>query len=466
MVSRALGFVTATLLVFASGGTARAVGGQTFGVANDIPTNLYTLVATGVLSAMIFPHIMRSIQQKAPRELDRLITVCVAAAVLVTVVAILAAPLIIRVYAPNWPAAWTELGVLMAYLCMPQLFFFIIYAVIGQVLNAHERYWPFAWAPVISNLVAIAGIIVFLAVTGGAVGDIGEWSTGMAVMLCLSTTAAAGTQTILVVVALRGVGYRYRPRWSIAGLGHLGRTGSWMFGGAMIGQLAFVFVSIAATAAGAALNEANQDGASLNSYALALMVFLVPHGVFTVSIVTEQFTRLSRDVEAGEVSQVGIEVDRGLLIVATISAVFTAGFVVFGPAVAGLIWDAPVIGVVLAWLAPGLLPFSQIYLLNRASMALRDPRAVFLTQATVAVVTGGGAILSGAILDPALVVPAIAGATTVAQFAGWLVAFVLLRRRLHRDHVPGPSWVAAAGSLARLVVAGVVAAVGVLMVQS
>lgn len=465
IVSRLLGFVKATLLVAAIGGTARSVGGQAFGVANDVPTNVYTLLATGVLSAMIFPQIMRAIQRKTSDDLDRLLTLCISAAFVVTVLATAAAPLFVRLYAPDWPPEWTELGVFMAYLCMPQLFFFIVYAAIGQVLNAHERYAPVAWAPALSNLVAIASILLFLAVTGGATGGVEQWTPEMVVLLCVGITAGAVVQTAVVVVALRGIGYRFRPRRGISGIGHLGQTGAWMLGGALVGQIAFVFVSITATGAGAALNEQGRDGASLNSYALAFMVFLVPHGVFTVSVVTELFTRVSRSVEAGVSNDIGPQVDRGLRVVGTVSAVFVAGFIIFGPLFTQLLWDAAVIGVVLAWLAPGLVPFSQIYLLNRASMALRDPRAVFLTQGTAAAVSGGAAIVVGATLPPEQVVIGIAAATTAAQFLAWLVAFALLRRRLMAEGAAGPRWSGMVRGVAQLALAGAVSVAGIALLR-
>lgn len=465
VVSRALGFAKATLLVIAIGGTARSVGGQTFGVANDVPTNLYTLLATGVLSAMIFPQIMRAIQRKSTHDLDRLLTLIIVSAFALTAIATLAAPLLVRLYAPEWPPEWTELAVFMAYLCMPQLFFFIVYAALGQLLNAHERYRPFAWAPALSNVIAIGSLLAFLAATGGATGGVSEWAPWMVALLCLGTLAGTVGQTVLVTVALRGVGYRFRPRWGVADVGHLGRTGAWMLGGALTGQLAYVLVSIAATGAASLLNETSRDGASLNSYGLAMLVFLVPHGVFTVSIVTELFTRVSRAVESGDASEVGTSVDRSLRIVGWVSALFTAGFLIFGPTFSDLLWGSPVIGIVLAWLAPGLLPFSQIYLLNRASMALSDPRAVFYTQLTAAVTTGVGAIICGALLPPEAVVIGIAAVTSAAQYLAWVVAFLLLRRKLLADAIPAPRWRNLGVGLLQVVAAAGIGAAGVLVLQ-
>ena len=42
-----------------------------------------------------------------------------------------------------------------AVICMPQLFFYGLYTVFGQVLNADGRFAAFTWAPVLANVVAI-----------------------------------------------------------------------------------------------------------------------------------------------------------------------------------------------------------------------------------------------------------------------------------------------------------------------
>ena len=52
LVSRALGFLKAMLLVAAIGGTSEAIGGQTFEIANSAPTYLFALIAGGVLGVL------------------------------------------------------------------------------------------------------------------------------------------------------------------------------------------------------------------------------------------------------------------------------------------------------------------------------------------------------------------------------------------------------------------------------
>ncbi len=46
--------------------------------------------------------------------------------------------------------------VLFARFCLPQIFFYGLYVLIGQMLNARGRFGPMMWAPILNNVVAIA----------------------------------------------------------------------------------------------------------------------------------------------------------------------------------------------------------------------------------------------------------------------------------------------------------------------
>ena len=58
------------------------------------------------------------------------------------------------------------LAVAFAYWCLPQIFFYALYSLLGEVLNARGVFGPFTWAPVLNNVVAIAGLVVFVALFG------------------------------------------------------------------------------------------------------------------------------------------------------------------------------------------------------------------------------------------------------------------------------------------------------------
>ena len=160
IVSRALGFVRVAILAAAIGvvGSASA---DTFAIANQLPNSIYALTVGGLLSAVLVPQIVRSARD--PDGGARYI---------------IAAPALVQLYSVSaesgrgfTPEAFA-LATTFAYLCLPQIFFYALYSLLSETLNARNIFGPFAWAPVINNVVSIVGLIVFLVL--GTVG--GFWS--------------------------------------------------------------------------------------------------------------------------------------------------------------------------------------------------------------------------------------------------------------------------------------------------
>ena len=58
------------------------------------------------------------------------------------------------------------LAIALAYWCIPQLFFYGLYALVGETLNARRVFGPYTWAPIVNNVVSIAGFLVFIALFG------------------------------------------------------------------------------------------------------------------------------------------------------------------------------------------------------------------------------------------------------------------------------------------------------------
>ncbi|MGO8608773.1 lipid II flippase MurJ, partial [Rhizobium johnstonii] len=97
------------------------------------------------------------------RFVSKLLTLGTVILVAVTVLIMAVAPLLITLFAPNYTPEQTALAVSLAYWCLPQLLFYGLYALLGEVLNARKVFGPYSWAPTVNNLVSIAGFGVFLA---------------------------------------------------------------------------------------------------------------------------------------------------------------------------------------------------------------------------------------------------------------------------------------------------------------
>ncbi len=67
------------------------------------------------------------------------------------------APLLVNLYTVDGGALSDEglaLAIAFAYWCLPQIFFYGLYTLLGEVLNARGIFGPFTWAPVLNNVVA------------------------------------------------------------------------------------------------------------------------------------------------------------------------------------------------------------------------------------------------------------------------------------------------------------------------
>ena len=55
--------------------------------------------------------------------------------------------------------------------CLPQVFFYGMFVLVGQILNARGRFGPMMWAPIANNVISVAVLVVYLVGFGPARGD-------------------------------------------------------------------------------------------------------------------------------------------------------------------------------------------------------------------------------------------------------------------------------------------------------
>lgn len=469
-VSRVLGLVKAAVLAAAVG--LVLTSGNAFALANSVPNSIYVIVAGGVLNAILVPQVVRAIARdtsgrRGADYVDRLVTVAVLVLGGVTLLAVLAAPVIVSLYggalvgAPL-TGAQRGLAVAFAYWCLPQIFFYALYALLGQILNAHGSFGPYMWAPVVNNVVALAGLGVFLAVYGGwAGGGPGAglgWSAGQVALLAGSATAGVALQALVLVVPLRRLGIRIRPRFGLRGMGlrSAGRAAGWTVGGVLLGQVGFVVVSTIASAISAQTPRGDVSTPGLNAWNYAYLVFALPHSLIAVSIVTALFTSLSTSAAAGRTREVVASFSLGLRTVGTFNVLALAGIAVLPVPLIVLVSGAPdqsrAVAPVLVAMSAGLVAFSALSLMQRVFYAYEDARTPFLLNCVSVGLWLAGSLLSLALpLGDRLV--GVGAAMSVGVLVSAVVGVVLVRRRL--GAVDGT---AVLRTHVRLVVAGVVAA--------
>ena len=90
---------------------------------------------------------------------------------MVTVVLVVAAPWVMRLYlnscydSPGL-AAQRESVIAFARYCLPQVFFYGMFVLVGQILNSRGRFGPMMWAPIANNVISVAVLVAYLLVYG------------------------------------------------------------------------------------------------------------------------------------------------------------------------------------------------------------------------------------------------------------------------------------------------------------
>ncbi|SDS17102.1 putative peptidoglycan lipid II flippase [Brevibacterium sandarakinum] len=445
VVSRILGFARVILLAMAVGVT---IGGaaDAFDVANKVPNTLYMLLAGGVLNAVFVPQLVAASKHHDEGRdfVNRLLTFALLMLIAFTVTATLCAPVLIRIYsAPTWPAEQTALAIAFAVWCLPQLFFYGLYTVLGQVLNARSSFGPYMWAPVANNLVAMIGLIIFIALFGpGETGQhpISSWNAAKIALLAGSATAGVACQALILIPSLRRIGFRYTPTFGFRGrgLGNAARVAGWAFASLLVGHLGFIVISQVASTATSAGEEAIASNAA---YSLSYLVFMLPHSIVAVSLATALLPALSRSVADDDTDGIRRNLTKSVRVVGLVNVFASVTLIVLSDQVAmvlggGSSQQADAIGLVIKAMAIGLVPFSASYLFQRVFYAYENARTPFFIRVFQVLLTTGG-VTASAFLPQELVVAGIGASMSL----GYLLAVVLtalhLRRRIR--HLGGRS---------------------------
>ena len=434
IVSRILGFVKA-IIVAATIGVVGSAGADAFAVANALPNTVYVIVAGGVLSAVLVPQIVRAGAHAdgGSGYINKLLTVALVILAGATILATALAPLLTLVYGATLPQATLDLAIAFAWWCLPQIFFYGLYTLLGEVLNARRSFGPFTWVPVLNNIVAIAGLLVFawafgVDPDGARAAD--EWTPAMVAVLAGTATLGIAVQALVLFWFWRRIGLRYRPdfAWRGVGLGTAGRMAGWTFGMLLLTTLAGIVQTLV-------LGTASGENASIAAVDYAWLIFMLPHSVITVSIATAYFTRMSEHAAADDFDRVRDDLSgaiRGITLIINLAAAvllviaypFAAVFETASFA------DTAALGNVVIAFTLGLVPFSTLFVVQRTFYALGDTRTPFRFTLFQVIVFIAGALACLA-LPKDVLAAGIALTTTIACIAQLVLAAWLLRRRLH-----------------------------------
>jgi putative peptidoglycan lipid II flippase len=386
ILSRVLGFARAVILAAAIGVTTNAA--DAFGVANQLPNNVYAIIVGGVLNAVLVPQIVkaRSHQDGGKGYIDRLLTFILAIFFVVSVVSTVAAPFLVSVYTKDWSGPQLALATAFAYWCLPQLFFYGLYSLLGEVLNARSAFGPFMWAPVLNNIVSLAGLVAFIVIFGAdptGSHSVETWTPDKIALLAGSATLGVAAQAFILLFAWKRIGLKFSLnfKWRGFGLGPALKAASWSLGMVLVTQIGGLVQTIVASGT-LVSRETNASVAGVAAAGIAWLIFMLPHSVATVSIATAYFTKMAQHVHDGKIAAFKKDFVAGIRAILVISVFATAALIVLAYPIsrvfAGEFPALIALGNVIIAMMLGLIPFSFVFMMQRAFFALEDTRSPFL----------------------------------------------------------------------------------------
>ena len=443
VVSRFTGLIRNLLTVAALG---TALFADTFNVANTIPTILYILLAGGALNAVFVPQLVRSMREDddgGSAFASRLLTSVTTLLFFITALGIVIAPLITRIYAPKFslPGFEAERSLTITFMryCLPQILMMGIFVILSQIGNARGKFGPMMWAPVLNNLVGILVLLIFLQVAPDISAD--TITAEQSALLGIGTTLGFVIQAIVLLPVVRNSGLKLSLRfdWRNSNLGKSFRLGGWTLLFVLINQIGYlIIVKVATSAAVQAKLEGITTGVGFTPYSYAYFIFILPHSIITVSVITALLPKISRLAHEGNDDAVKKNLVDSLRNIAVVTAPSTVLFIAFGTSIASLLYagssaaDSRQIGLVLAGFAIGLIPFSTMPLLLRGFYAYEDTKSpviinLFATGAMMVL-----AIVAENLIPFQYVTIALAVILGLSNFLGTTLSMRTLERRVGR----------------------------------
>ena len=441
LVSRGLGILRTMLVAFILGNGTRQA--DILSLASTISNGMYILFVGGAVNTVLVPQIVRAIRHDedgGEAFTNRVMTAFMLAISVVTVVLTLAAPLITFLYssdswrAPDLESQYASM-VALTYCTLPQIFFYGVYTMLGQVLNARDQFGPMMWAPIANNIISIIVLGFYLVIWGAGGDHSGAFTTEQILLLGVGSTLGIAAQALVLIPFVKKVGFRFRPRFDLrgAGLGKTFQLAKWTLGFVLINQAVLMLVNRLATSATAA-----GSGGGSNVYGNASLIWMMPHSLITVSLATAMLPNASRLAAEGDLEGVAAEARKttrlSLMALVPASMVFLAlsepmAILLFGHGQGSR--DANLIALALGAFALGTVPFTVQFICLRTFYALEDTRTPFLLQLVIGGVNAVGALLLVYLMNnPDLTAAALAGSYSLAYLVGVQLSWRQLKRKI------------------------------------
>ena len=437
LASRILGFIKAMVLGIAIAGTAIAT---IFEGSNYLPNLIFLLLAGGVFNAVLIPQIAKASKQpdKGTDFISRLLTLGVVGLLVITAIVMLLVGPILGLFT-SFSGSELQLAITFGLFLLPQIFFYGLFSLLGQVLNAHNAFRAYAWAPVVNNVVAIAGLLVFIVISGSAVSTphtVENWTIGQTWMLAGTATLGIVAQSAALIIPVHRLGLNLRPKFGLkgTGLGATVKVAGWTMGTMIIGNLTFlVILRVSTIPLG---GSSGGDPGIPDVYVLnrATELYIMPHSIIALSIATVMFTAMAHAAASKDMSGLRISL-AGALRTTGMATVFAAIALVVLSGPLGMLFSGNQetvgrhVAITLAILAVGAPFFSINFILNRVFYAREDARTPFVIQC-IMVGLGLTTALLASLLPQEWIIYGLAASYTLSNVVAPIVSHFFLKRQL------------------------------------
>ena len=423
-LSRLTGLARVSVMAYALGVTGTKLA-DTYNLANTTPNIIYELFLGGIFTAVFVPALIDA-REKQRGDPSALVSVSLVALAVLSVLAAIGAPLIMRIYTfrisdPVIRQQQLELATFLLRWFAPQVFFYGVSGIVSALLNVRGRFNPPMYVPVLNNLLVIAVFIAYARVVGTQGLNL---STGARTLLGAGTTAGVVAQALVLVWFVRGERLRFRPVFNDPAVARVIRLSGYVIGYVAVNQIGLWVV----------LALANGVRGGVTAYQIAFMFLQLPHSLFAVSVLTALFPDLSRTAGTQDWDRFrglfGTGV-RGVFYL-LVPAVF--GFAILALPITRLLLahgaagsgDAIAVGRVLQAFTAGLVFFSTFQLLTRCFYALPDTRTPTALNAVAVAVN----VAVNFPLFAWLGVRGLAFGHAIGYAAGTLLLLAVLSRRV------------------------------------
>ena len=455
MVSRILGAIKVMLVGWIFTTTSRQV--EMFTQASTTPSQIYLFLAGGVLNAILVPQLMRAMHRDedgGQAYSDRIVTLFGLAVGGLTVAMVAATPIIMWVnMSSEWRlpevAAQYRSLLLLTGLCLPQIFFYGMFFLGGQILNARDSFGPLMWAPVLNNVIQITMLATYAVVWGSNVDHNQPFTNGQVYLLGIGSVFGVACQALILIPYLKKVGFKYRPRFDFlhTGLGSTMHMAKWALALMVIDHISYLITNRLATTA-----TAGGEGAGGFAFTTAMLISIMPHSLLTVSLATYLLPSLSRQAATADwqtfCSQFSSSIKLIYAAMIPVSLIMAAVAVPVCTAIWGVEDGGSYVGWTLAILSLGLIPFTLRFLVNKGFNSMENTRTPFFIEIIFVVVT----CLVALVLVTVVKVPTnwVAPSIGLAYSLGYVASTVVSWRLLCRG-VPGLTATRLTGLTVRLV---------------